>query len=547
MFTSTSLQIGDFDAKIMTTIAQNILNININYTMDMSSQLSFTVIDPGLEMAANNYFQVGRDVVYETTAITPIRTGITTDDTGVPIFSRIRHRYEISSVSVQQTGSASPQWTVEALPKAVMQMKRDKKPGNIGGSGFEFVRKAANKYGLKFVGEKSARIKGGTKNSGDGQADSVWSVITGIAQSSQYVVFVADGTLYFASEKWLLFKWGSDKQVGTPKYDKDGNILMDKKGIPQKNPDIFYVPLDYPAKTEANARRFEVLQLPNLRKSENDPMAGNGSLIVSRTNGVALRPGMTIRINSVPTMNQYYLITGVTFGEQITDPVAVEFRTPERLEVNGKPEKIPQLKIGKIYRSEYFQPSPRLGETSVGLPSFNDTTPAFVSAGSTLSPIGGGIRGALPNARRPSVYPLSILQMAYFVPGGAAPSPATIVEGGNIDLWNRPVVVTNSDDLSFCATLRPHVYTKVIGGQTRYVITERIWCDSGVPTTFTTVQAETKYNTENVHHGIFTSSVSAYAYITVLIKMQKEAIKMRFPNSYQVIWNGTAPAITVCS
>jgi hypothetical protein len=253
MFTSSSLQIGDLSEKVMATIAENLLTVNINYSMDMSNQLSFVVIDPGFEMAANNYFQVGRDVVYETTCIRPIKTAIAPDTTGVPIIARTRHTYEISSVSVQQNGTASPQWTIEALPKAVQQMKRDKKPGNIGGSGYEFVRKAANKYGLNFVGEKSARIKSASKNSGDNQADSVWTTITSIAGNSQYVVFVADGTLYFASEKWLMYKWGSEKIVGRAKLDKKGKPIKDKKGTPQKYPDKFFVPLEYPPTTEANA------------------------------------------------------------------------------------------------------------------------------------------------------------------------------------------------------------------------------------------------------------------------------------------------------
>ena len=546
MFTSSSLQIGDLSIRTMSVIAQNILNINISYSIDMSNQLSFTVIDPGFEMAANNYFQVGRDVVYETTAISSVRTA-SDSDTNVPIFSRVRHLYEITSASVQQNGSASPQWTIQAMPKAVQQMKRDKKPGNIGGSGYSFVQKAAIKYGLNFVGEKSARIKGASKNSGDNQADSVWTVITNIARNSQYVVFVADGTLYFGSEKWLLFKWGSEKIEGRPIIGRNGKVVKNSKGIPQKNPDRFYVPLDYPPQSEALARKFEVLQLPNLRKSENDPMAGDGTLLVSRTNGVALRPGMTIRINSVPTMNEFYLITGVSFGEQITDPVSVEFRTPERLQVNGKPAKIPQLPIGKIYRSQYYQPTPRLGETSVGLPTFNDTVPPFVSAGSTLNPVGSQIVAVLPNARRPSIYPISAIQMAYFGNKNLIPNPASIIEIGNIDLWNRPVVVTQSDNSTFCATTTPHIYATTISSQNVWVIVERIWCSSGTPTTLTTTQAETKYNTESLHHGIFTTLADAQKYIPLLVKMQKEIIQNRFPNSYQSIWNGTAQAITVCS
>jgi hypothetical protein len=547
MFTSTSLQIGDLSIKAMATIAENLLSVNINYSMDMSNQLSFVVLDPGFEMAANNYFQVGRDVVYESTGIKPIVTAKTPDTTGVPVISRIRHLYEIYSVSVQQNGTASPQWTVEALPKAIQQMKRDKKPGNIGGSGYEFVRKAANKYGLNFVGEKSARIKSASKNSGDNQADSVWTTITSIASNSQYVVFVADGTLYFASEKWLLYKWGSEKIIGKPKLDKKGKPIKDKNGNPEKYPDKFYVPLEYPPTRETNARKFEVLSLPSLRKSENDPMAGDGSLLVARDNGVALRPGMTIRINNVPTMNTYYLITSVSFGEQITDPVSIEFRTPERLEVNGKKPKIPALPIGKTYKSEYFQPAPKLGITSVGLPTFNEKPPSFVSAGSTMNPTGPQTALTLPNARRPSVYPLYVAQFYYLTQPSLAPNPSHIIEAGNIDLWNRPVIVTQSDNSSFCATSRPFVYTTTIEGATRYVVLERIWCNSGVPTTLSEANAITKYESEEVHHGIFSNELSAKKYIPLLIKLQKEAIEERFPVSYEKIWNGTAQQINRCS
>ena len=164
MFSSESLKIGDLTSKQMAIVAQNILSITVSYSMDMSPQLVIIIIDPGLEMASNNYFIVGRDVIYETTALRSIETTTAGGDT-YPLFSRIRHTYEISRVSVAQEGAgASPVYTLEAMPKAIQQMKRDKKPGNISGSGYEYVRRAATKYGLKFVGEKSTRIKAGTKN-----------------------------------------------------------------------------------------------------------------------------------------------------------------------------------------------------------------------------------------------------------------------------------------------------------------------------------------------------------------------------------------------
>lgn len=543
MFTSSSLQIGDLTEKQMTVIAQNLLSINVSYTMDMASQLSFVVIDPGFEMASNNYFQVGRDVVYETTAVRPIEIAESSSGTGFPVLTRMRHIYEISSVSVQQNGSASPQWSVEAMPKAIQQMKRDKKPGAIGGSGYSFVQKAADKYGLAFIGEKSSRIKSASKNSGDGQQDSVWTVIQNIAQQSQYVVFVADGYLYFGSQKWLMYRWGTEKIEGKPKKKK-GKVIVNNKGIPEKYPDKFFIPMEYPPTREINSRRFEVLSLPNLRKSENDPMAGDGSLLVARDNGVRLRPGMTIRINNVPTMNQFYLITSVSFGEQITDPVSVEFRTPERLEVNGKPTKIPQLPVGKIFESQYYQPSPRIGATTVGQPVFNETTPPFVGIGTTINPIGPKNVGKIPNSRRANFYPSTEAEFKYFKISTLTASDVLV--SGNIDCLNRPVYVTASDDSSQCATIVPHIYETIVESETIFVITERLWCSGGVPTILSTAAAETKYESEDLHHGYFGTLAKAQAYVKILVLIQKEVIKTRFPHSWEKIWNGTAQQIGSC-
>jgi hypothetical protein len=536
MFTSTSLQIGDLTEKQMGTIASNLLTLNINYTMDMASQLSFVVIDPGFEMASNNYFNIGRDIVYETTSVSKIKVANSSSGTGEPIISRIRHLYEISSFSVQQQGSASPQWSVEAMPKAVQQMKRDKKPSSISGSGYTFVQKAANKYGLNFVGEKSARIKSASKNSGDGQQDSVWTVMKSIADNSQYVLFVADGTLYFGTHQWLMYKWGTEKIEGKIKL-KNGKPIIGKNKLPEKHPGKFFIPMEYAPTNKANTRKFEVLRLPSMRDSGNDPLEGSGNLLVARDNGVQLRPGMTIRINNVPTMSSFYLITSVTFGEQITDPVSIEFRTPERLKVNGKEPKIPQLPIGKIFNSSYFQPSPRLGATTVGRPVFNETTPQFVGVGTTINPVGPQNIAKIPNSRRLRTYPNTKAELLSFKGSGLVPED--ILVGGNIDCHNRPISLEYEYGALAGPTLYPHIYSTVVAGESVFVITERLWCDN-VPTVLTTAQAETKYETEDLHHGIFGTEAKAKKYIEILILVQKQVIKHRFPKSAESILNRTA-------
>lgn len=537
----------------MALVAQNLLSINVSYTMDMANQLSFKIVDPGLEMASNSYFIVGRDVVYETTAIRPVQL-VTIEPESYPAISRIRHIYEISRVSVAQgEAGASPVYSIEAMPKAVQQMKRDKKPGNIGGSGYEFVKKAAKKYGLKFVGEKSTRIKAGSKNSGTSQQDSVWDKITSIAQQSQYVVFVADGTLYFGTQKWFLFKWGTTRQLGKPKLDKKGNPIIGKNKIPERHPSRYFIPLEYPGTPESR-KRFEVMSMPELTKGENDPMEAEGSALVARDNGVGLRPGMTVRINNVPHMQKYYLITSVSFQEQVTDPVSIEFRTPERLEVNGKPAKIKPLPIGKKFSSEYFRTRPNIMATAtVGLPVFNDTQSGFVSVGTTPMPVGEEIKAQLPNSRRKTQHPISQKEIKLIVPSSDYPkayliTPESFIEAGNIDMWDRPLfdssMTQNYGDKCRTLSMLKYVTTvDVLGSPTdATVIVEKLFCQDGTVFELSDEDAIQLYQEENKHHGIFPLTIDSEtidAYMHVLIEAQFLTVLKRFPNNGLKIWLGS--------
>jgi len=554
MFNSQSLQIGDLTSKQMAVVVQNILSLTVSYSMDMSPQLVITIVDPGLEMASNNYFIVGRDIIYQTTAIKSVEMATAGADT-IPLFTRIRHTYEISRVSVEQGGAgASPVYTLEAMPKAIQQMKRDKKIGNIGGSGYEFVKRAAKKYGLKFVGENSTRIKAGTKNSGTGQQDSVWDRITNIASESEYVVFTVDGTLYFGTQKWFLFKWGTYRDLGKPIFDKKGKKILNKDGTPKTNPDRHFIPFEYPGTEESN-RRFELLSMPKLTKGENDPMESEGSAVVARNNGTALRPGMTIRINNIPYVQKYYVITRVDFKEQVTEPVAVEFRTPERLEVNGKKQVIKPLPIGKIFNSEYFATkSNTLGVSSVGAVNFNDNEQNEVPIGTTLSPIGQQTRARLPNSRRLASHPTLKADIKLIVPKPLLSAASLIdkndfVQAGNIDMWNRPLLPSTYKEQTLvkCRTLSMFYYstTVVYEGQTInvYAILERLFCVDGTVVELSQAEAIDKYESDSIHHGIFyydagLDKVNAYMY--VLIQAQMLTVLKRFPSNGRDVWSGSA-------
>ena len=547
MFTSQSLQIGDLTSKQMALVSENLLNISVNYSMDMANQLTFSIVDPGLQMASNMYFIVGRDVVYETTSIRPIVLA-TTEGEVYPAISRIRHIYEISAVTVSQgAAGASPVYEIEAMPKAIQQMKRDKQPGNIGGSGYGFIQNAAKKYGLKFVGETGTKIKGGSRNSGTGQQDSVWDKIKDIASSSQYVVFVADGTLYFGTQKWFLFKWGTSKNPGKPKLDKNKKPILNKNGLPTYYPSQFFIPFEYPG-TQESRKRFEIFSMPEISKRENDPMESEGSALVDRDNGVSLRPGMTIRINNIPNVEKYYIITSVSFEEQTTDPVAVQFRTPERLEVNGKPAVIKPLPIGKKFKSEYFSTKPNVMTSgSLGRPIFNELSPTRVAIGTTVKPSGQQSKANLPNSRRLTKHPISKKEIISISPAIKNIDTSDFVQAGNIDVWNRPLFGSDMKEASGskCRTLSMQIYTTtvLVNSVTTnvYVIIEKLFCQSGSIVELNSQDAIDFYEAENKHHGIIlaTSGMQkAKNYMNVLIQQQYLTVQKRFPKNGLKIWLG---------
>lgn len=527
----------------MALVASNLMSISVNYSIDMANQLTITIIDPGFEMAINNYFQVGVDVVYETTQLL---MGNIPGGEDIALTGRMRYIYEMVEVSVAQSGAASPIWTIQAMPKAVQQMKRDKTT-KIGGSGYMYAYNVAKHFGLKFVGENSARIKSPKKNSGANQADSVWTRLTSIASESQYVCFVMDGTLYFATEKWLLYKWGTHRQPGTTKKDKNGKVIINKKTkLPEINAAKYWIPMNY-TNTDSYSREFQVLSLPSMRKSDNDPRQGEGTLSVDRNNGVQLRPGMTIKIDNIPGFKGSYLITEVTFNEQTTEPVSVSFRTPELLKVNGKEPKIPMLPIGKIYNSDYFIANARVGESSVGLPVYNELSPPLQFLGSTINPVGPSVAGKIPNSRRPDVY-------GYLSEVSASSTKPVLLadffELGNIDMWNRPVYVNGTRPNVEAMLSKTFIHADVIfSGDddiSVWVILERVWCQGGAPTLISQADAITKYETTGEHHGILRSEIAATNFEWILKDIWSPVIMKRFPKSWKLILQNEVEYIPNC-
>lgn len=332
---------GDIATSIKERLNDSILSCQVNYSMDMATEITLQILDRDYtrtkgerSFASGNYFNIGRDVTYMTKSISKITLN---EDNNIAAVSLQTIIMEVADISVSQEQSVSPIWTIKCRPKAVQQMKRDKKPESIQGNGSDYVIAACKKYGLIAIVEPTSKSKKITKASGDNESDSVWNVMQNLAQQAKFKCFEADGTLYFASMKWLMYKWGPDaiSYVASVKIPNTTPAKFEDRVVIRR-----YIPF-IPGELGKN---YEMERLPSMNKSDNAVMEATGSVNIERTNGVGIRPGMTVFVSGIPTFVGYYLVTAVSFEERSPNTVAVTFQTPER-RPNEKVRYLPVLPI----------------------------------------------------------------------------------------------------------------------------------------------------------------------------------------------------------
>jgi hypothetical protein len=324
----------------ITKFMNQITDISVNYSISAATAITFSMIDPGLEVTKQNYFQVGQTFIYR--SHNPHKL-LSPETIAVAAGDYMAYFMEVADVSIDQQQGNSPIVRVQGYTKAIQQMKRDRTPGVIKGENHHYVENAAKKYGLKSVVQPTTKDKSITQADGEKMADSVWDVLTRLASESKdkdknpYIIFESDGTLYFCTQQWLMYKWGHDEYQHTRWNKKQGKYVESKRKVTY---------LHYPPRKVNNIPDTRLLlhKLPSMHKAENDPLEGDGSCIVDRLNGVRLRPGMTVNVGDVPWFTDDFLITSVDYQEMVTDPVSINFATPPRQE-----KKIKQIDVGKIY------------------------------------------------------------------------------------------------------------------------------------------------------------------------------------------------------
>lgn len=340
---SWDLLIGDIATAQMSKIRESIISISVSYSTTMCTQLSIEMIDPNFEMLKSNYFIVGRDVVYRSKSFLTV-DGFTV---GTPDqANRLIHLFEIASIDVHAGSGTTPQITIQARTKAVQQMKRDKNPGSIQGTSSDFVYNAAVQYGLRPVIQQTTVAKKINQASGDKQADSTWDVLSNLASEAKFMLFETDGLLFFCSMDFLMGHWG----VTPYENSRLTNSRNEPIPMPINVVPLIWPPIDadkrekyfYQNDTSVNTgvltgikdtKNYSVLipmALPTLRRSDNDPFVVSGSANIDRINGTSLRPGMTILVGGIPTFEDIYMISDVSYNHYSTDPVSIEFSKPER-------------------------------------------------------------------------------------------------------------------------------------------------------------------------------------------------------------------------
>lgn len=510
-----SITIADVDFELMSNIDASIISVSVEYSIDLVSKLTFNVIDVGLEMINRNYFMIGRDVFYKTNAFGLIDDIYFTDGSVRP--KNVTQIFEIADVTINQGPGNNPVVQIICYPKAIQQMKRDRKPESIKGSGTDFVSRAARKYGLRFYGEKTSKSKTINKASGDKQAESLWDVIQSLASEAKFVVFEVDGCLVFASEKWLLNKWGiKRKKVNVVSKNKQKKVeTVIKKYIP-----IRYIQpgLQNPwaineEDKEPIYKGFELVSFPTLRVSDNNPYDGDGSMVISRENATSLRPGMTIRFSGVNNFEGSYLITSVTFDDISPNPVSISFRKPQK-----EDKEIKQLPIGKRVKQTnlWNQPDP----TITGKSSRISRLPSRASIiNSQVKYTPGEVSAAISSGTDGNILPLPTVSASVNYPR----YKGYVIEQGNINIFSRPIDYKDGRFDSLFPISVDITEPGVNDGNVFSLILATVWYEAdGEPVTLAEDFALEKYNIDGLHLG----KIRKYGYV--------EPQTSLFPNQIEI-------------
>ena len=288
----SNFAIGEVHNNVESEITEAILELGVDLSLDMTTEMSFTVFDPDFRMLRNNYFQVRRPVSYQ------------------------GYDYEIAQVSMERQGGGLDTVRITARSLAIQRMRRE-----TGAASWDtispslFAKMMADEWGLKMFIQDSGEKVGITRQQGDNIDESTWDVLQRLAADLEYLVFESYGVLYFTSEEFLV-----ERQPGITI-----NLFAE-----ETDP---WFPYSLA-----------------LSQSDDDWAGSSFTAQVSRENGKQLRPGMTVQFyncgpfghSDLPVgvsgvvgtfeEDRKHLISSVTWAEGHPSPVAIQGRTLKETE-----------------------------------------------------------------------------------------------------------------------------------------------------------------------------------------------------------------------
>lgn len=305
MIDPNTLFIEEWETKQSIEFAQAVTGLRVNYSISGSAELTVDVADYRMLFWDNNYFQIGTTVIFK------------------------NERFRIASTELSQGDGEYVNVKLQIRTEAVQLMKENRTPQAFrSATGFEFARQVAKTYNLipiiqEIKGVKQSVIKVKVKDN----RESVWDVLQRAASDIQYVCFVSDGRLIFASPQWLLGRWGLETIQGATLEGYGGKKVVR---------DLSYVPFIYPADRSYS---LFLLELPNMRRSEDSPREAEGSVQLwagdayEQAVGTAynLRAGMTGYVYGIKGFEQAYLITSIDYQYAVSEPIEVALATVSKL------------------------------------------------------------------------------------------------------------------------------------------------------------------------------------------------------------------------
>lgn len=528
--------IASLPDNLQADISAQVTEASVSYSLTMTSELSFDVIDVDLTMSKNNYFILGRDVIYETQTM-----GRVNSYSGE--IRQIRQIFEIANVTVSQGPGGSAVYSIKCYSKAIQEMKRDKKPGAIKGNGTQYIQNAAKKYGLEFYCQETSKAKKITKSSGSKQTESLWDVMSRLAEDAKFILFEVDGVLIFASEKFLMHKWGTDiryidKKVVNPKTKEKKTKKLARR----------FIPLQFPNDGDGYVGTpgyFKLIERPTITKSANDPYAADGNCQVERLNGTQIRPGMTAYVGKVPNMSGYYLIESVSYKEMTPDPVSITFRTLAR----DEEQEIKLLPLGKTRYQQTSVVGQPIRTTTQAAKEENGTPIVRASTDSRI--IGDNLSDENNRYRYPLMEYANISKTYAAFVGKIEKSTFqrnTIVLTGNIDLWERPIVPivnkSGSETVGF-HTLFSITHVVAAGSEYRAILLPTIYTQNGEAIIKTEDEVIAKYEADGGYSGSAKylaviaggtrkeAILNARDYAVLLSVQQDLIVTKRFPSDFK--------------